>query len=1712
MTQKEASPEPEGMRRTPPVVPLNLGRGDLTLMSRGLVIAPRPWTAPRISITHTPGPTHSYTHTPPYTPVEGQGAGEPRKTALQSDPVSLVQLAPDEHLSLVEIKALLPRRLGERLEDVRAAFKALDPEGSGSVTRGEFRQVVEAFLFPLTQTQLNAMLAKVSKRDSVTVDYMDFLRRYSRVTTAQRPYSSTASSTAQRPYSSTAPSTAQRPYSSTPSSTAQRPYSSTAPSTAQRPDTSTASSTAQRPDTSTASSTAQRPDTSTASSTAQRPYSSTASSTAQRPDTSTASSTAQRPDTSTASSTAQRPFSNTRCVSGSDQRGMTLTEIQQRLKHKIGSNLKNVIRAFRLFDYNRDGQIQQHELRRILESYCFPLSQRDYQRLWTHHSPNNMATMSYKVFLEKLGLESNKYRKFVPEPPKLALGWQEISPPDKIKLRNRAVSQNATGDTQESQGLTQDELQTLFLKKLCVSCTLVWRALQAFDVTHSGLVPQEDLRAVLSSFLFPMSLSTFQSLTCRFGVRATGPVKWKQFLGQFQGPVTEEDSTTPQTDRVPELPDAEEGHRRLTEFYPILKRAFKQLDRGRIGRITRADLRQALEVPRYNLRGPQSSWSSRREPHTPRPRLSPAQVRELLILLDPEHTGVITQPSLELLKPRRVHSSPGRETLHTPTGGRKEEVMEDVAQEEQRELNETQYPQWIEKAPTASDTWTTVKGLLRDKLSDQIGPMLEALGDCDPRQTGSVRHEDLRRIIQCYGLPLSHTHFNKLCEAGLDPGSCRVRYRQFLRALGLPTGETQTGTIHYPRKVSGRLNYQSQNALVNNKPVRSPSATVGGPTVHMVENIMFSKLKERLDHRHVTLDDHIRATARSSDGMVSLSDLKKILDDSGITLDEKQFRKLKVSLGFKDGKMSCSAFLDKYDENQAREQNQASGGNRGNLRAKPRLLTAEDCLGVIKERIENIHGDILSAFRVMDKNCDSVVDRHDFRELYDSLGLVSKEREYQRLLQLLGLQPGANLNYPEFFTLVQSSGKTRRQNFKPANGPDQLHDHLVSNARHRWTDMSKVICRFDEDGQGLVFKKDLRSLLYTYDLPISPDEFEELWARYDGEGRGYLTCAAFLEKLGVDPQEVGHARKDADTTPRDCLPAGATLQDVERVVQGNCEGLSSALTRLDKKREGLVRVEDLKSLLQRYNCPLHRHQLTHLLHTLKVPMDSEDRTLSYVDFLKAFDHVTGKGCEHPPRPCGSPDPAESLEWLSPERAAGRIRELVTASMDILHKAFSAFDRSGNGTVTPLEFRRVLDHFCAHLSDPQFRFLLDRMKLNWENHTVYWRDFLNQFNLCNLDTPEDWSDRVGKAGLPAQPQPLPISEEVVSACLYTITKEIVDLDHTHNNTISKEDFRMMCDRHFMRLTCDQFERVWEKLPVNVLGDLEYREFLKHARGTVGIRDKTTDPVDISPLKSASPPSPGLIDMMSSSPPSLGAIDRMSSSPPALQRPKSTGSNLQRSKSEVGVSSRARRPSTAGGERESPLVDCEEVERRLKGEVQRCWRDIQRRCREEDRERDGEISTRCFLDILQSLNVSVTQKELDRLAVKFDMKDSGRVSYPDFLRHFLLNFKPPAVRQPFERPKLPLPTTPMSGGVLSRQCVEAMLRLYDPVQQVWRSLRQNFVTFDHNRSGKISIKEFRKVLRQFRVNLSEEEFFHLTSFFDKNTTGKISYNDFLRGFLH
>lgn len=67
--------------------------------------------------------------------------------------------------------------------------------------------------------------------------------------------------------------------------------------------------------------------------------------------------------------------------------------------------------------------------------------------------------------------------------------------------------------------------------------------------------------------------------------------------------------------------------------------------------------------------------------------------------------------------------------------------------------------------------------------------------------------------------------------------------------------------------------------------------------------------------------------------------------------------------------------------------------------------------------------DALTAFHVMDKNRDGVVNWRDFRELFESLQFVIKNKEYQRLVDLMGFQNGATLNYAEFFELVHRSSQ-----------------------------------------------------------------------------------------------------------------------------------------------------------------------------------------------------------------------------------------------------------------------------------------------------------------------------------------------------------------------------------------------------------------------------------------------------------------------------------------------------------------------------------------------------------------------------------------------------------------------------------------------------------------------------------------------------------------
>ncbi|XP_041637281.1 EF-hand calcium-binding domain-containing protein 6 [Cheilinus undulatus] len=1229
-----------------------------------------------------------------------------------------------------------------RLDKMRAAFMAVDPERTGLVSRDEFRRVMESLL-PVFKKELQTSINEVCESSGETVDYLQFLQRYSRAPAACGASSSRCS---------------------------------------------------------------------------------------------------------------------VRCFSLNSP--MSLSEIQEHLKEKIGGNLKNMIRAFRLFDYNRGGRIQQQEFRRILDSYCIRLTDKEFQRLWNHYSPNNSSTISYEEFLEKLGFGDSHNFRISPVCTKLEVFSRGKAPLDRVKHQKQKPGDPSI--------LPHMNPQPLFFDKMCMNFTSVWQALQAFDSTCSGLVTPEFLRGVLSRFIFPMNPHSFQRLTSRYGVSETGLVSWRHFMGHFRSSGAEKDDTTVQEDRFSKQPTHDEFKLFFQDIYPQLKEIFHLLDQKEAGRVTRADLRHALERPG--------------ETQILKPHRRHSQITELLNVLDPQHSGVIELTNLEGLDPG-ITSAPTIDTS-TPESNyvQKETRDADVEQKSSDEIQTTQSDDNASLPPASQRR--------EERLCAQITAALKLF---DPQCSGNVTDEDLRTALSCCGISDCNNLLYRLCTSPLSTQQSEKKPQPLLSTLQV------------------------------------------APDVCSILDVVFQRIKSRSEKQDSKLMSKIKDVTQISDGTLSQRDVSKILDECSVILGDKDFNKFTDLLSFRDGRIQSSSFQQKHEgETSADIQQSSEGHSKKEEDVQALLITANQCLAAMKTRIKMVHRDYLSAFRLMDRRRKGVVDRHDFKELYDSLGFFCRDDEYERLLDLIGLHPGGNLNYAEFVDIVENNGK-RKQRTQAERVQQQLHELLSSEAQYKWKDMSKILCQTDSDGCSWVHKNSLRRLLFTYSLPLTSEEFDQLWLRIDTEQKGRVAVGDFLKKLGIH-HEGG---------PKIHLKRNQTTQNNHKRPTTS-DGVSLERTKLN------------------------------------VSMDDDCERISYKDFLSALENKPEKKSECSP---SSPDAGRLIDTALNQR-----RELVTASAPDLHK-----------TMTP--------------------------------------------------------DLAGHQGQ---------KQNIVSGHLHDITKELLELSSSHSSQTHRRSGEAR-----KRLEC-----AWRNVPVKEQKKLQKREPLKQ----FGAQDATPHTERGSP--NIVPPS---------SPEPTGAV----SVGAALQRTRSAPRCSSRHSASVG------RPGTgsqAGG-----------VERRLRGVVQHCWKEIQRSCREEDPQKDGVISTACFLKILQSLSISLTQEQFEQLAMKSDIMTNGCVSYQDFLRHFLLNLKPAENQTKFQRRKLPLPTQ-AAQGVLSKAGMDVILRIYDAIRSSWTPIRRCFLTSDCARTGSVSVQDFRKVLRHFSVNLSEEEFFHLSSYFDGDTTGKICYNNFLWTFLH
>ncbi|XP_044133778.1 EF-hand calcium-binding domain-containing protein 6 [Bufo gargarizans] len=1365
---------------------------------------------------------------------------------------------------------------------------------------------------------------------------------------------------------------------------------------------------------------------------------------------------------------------------------MTLNELETRLKQMISKNLKNFVRSCRLFDYNQNGQIQKHELRRVLENYCFKMKNVEYEKFWNHYCIGKKHTMDYKELLRNLGINVEQQNKPGQESVAQALNWEATTLElEKQKMWRSPSSRNGFN----TEDCTLEDLEKVFRKKISSFHPDLVKAFRSFDVDHTGCVPLDSFKSIINNFVFPLSDRTFHELMSRFRFKTTDPISWEDFLQRFRRPAGIENGQTlpmKSNHRVNSVKAKDlhfsndhilqKLHQHFQEAYPSLKQAFLVLDEGRNGRVSRKELRRIVDCMMF--------------------RITDEQFKELMIILDPEHTGFISYHQfLDLF-----------EEKESVTG--------------HKWLNNTRQP--AKETPVVLSV-DTVESILRDNITTHWKDLSKAVQACDTKGSGIVSRDQLKRILQSYCPSVSEDHFQMIFDQYNYGSSDCVPFIQFFRDLGVSV--SCAGDINgISTDILERNQFQEElRQFDHSDRMREIENQASNLIRKITVDEVIDKLKDCVTKHEFSLKESFLACNKQPNGKITKKDFRKVLQDHELHLEEEQFNALTEKLGFTKEGLSYLDFVSLFEVPSGdgpAEKLHNSPNHRVN-KTKCRYMTAEECLSQLLDKLREGYGDTYSAFYKIDSNRDGLITMHDFRRLLDSFMFIITQKEYERLLNLLGLNLMSTLNYMEFLNLLRRQEKEDcppwlNSFYRPKQSQDcadlaceQAHYYLLTKAQGRWHDLAKTFCEIDSDGNGIIQKKDLRNVLYRFSLPITKSEFEKLWHRYDPEGRGHLTHQEFLQKLGVNfaSGDSGPSKRIIEDNYQTLekhyssqqkinkemqefhkhQTRSLNIKDIEQQIKDKFReyypDFSAAFTKIDKNKDGLITVNDFRQMLEDLNFHLDDDQFLNLLYRLRLRI--LDNKLSYFDFLKMIDD--GRASKYGQRQ-EMIMTTENVQNLIPQKVLVKLKESVKNSQEELHKAFSAFDKDDTGTIKPFELHRILDSFCFKLTDKQFKYVLSKLALN-KNDTIDWRSFLHNFSNFTAEPVSTWVERVERATRPRTGQELTMKDivthiqEVIAARFYSITKDLFNIDYAGINVISKEDFQEFFHKNFMLLTEEQFDILWSMLPLNPYGNLKYHDFLKMFSNEV--------PTTPLPLSRNAEPNYKLQSSVTQGRTSM------------TRRPKTAPSTLNK------PSTPALRPHTAAP-LSAPMINCEQVENKLKSKVSKCWQDIHRACREKDLEKEGHISSTDFSAVLRQFNMDISEEELENLTLKYDLRNNGKVSYSDFLRNVTLGTTPQK-NALLQRMKLQKPRIPVSTGLYGPYFLDAMLRIQPKILSNWRAVRRTFQTHDETRSGYINIQDFKQVLRKIGVNLSEDEFFHIFGYFDKDLKSKISYNDFLSEFL-
>ncbi|KAL8588470.1 hypothetical protein ACOMHN_054049 [Nucella lapillus] len=1519
--------------------------------------------------------------------------------ASRSGRVSSVGLLPGEggdyvprcNLSTIEVEALMREKVRGKYDSLKQAFQTYDVDQNETVTKGEFRRVLESYCFPMTTEQFDTIMNKVEKTHSGAVKYVDFLQKF---------------------YGAGSPNRL-RPVRSGPGA----------------------------------------------------------------------------------------------------PREVNMDVIEKLLRDKISQNLKSVVRGIQLFDYNMDGKIQRHELRRVLENYCFKFTDNQFDKLWLRYDFHHTGLVNYRDFLQRLGVNVKLQGKAPANNAAGALKWPTVV---SQQQQQTAISQFASTRVKEQQKqdeallqvLNFDQIEIEFRSRMRNNYPHLKKAFMAIDKHLDGFVSIEDLRAILSNFTLPMSDQLFTQLMARCGVKGSHRVAWELFLDKFQSPVSVGNGQT-----IPIQPNHKfnpvmetqqtvswdtiwrQLYKHVQTHYPSMKQAFLQFDKNRDGKVTKKEFRQIVEKFTF--------------------RLEDTQFKEMMSQLSLGQGTRISYHDFLTLFEEKESLKEGHKWLQS-------------------------VHRYNDKPKPAIMAWETVEDLLQEKITEYWKNVAENLmlydtagkGYVTPRQMKRVIDrqvlpvsddhfaQQMKRVIDRQVLPVSDDHFAHMLERCEDRREGKVNYVEFLTKLKVDVRPGDlVGLSTQIMDSSGRAEVRRQTDQYVRQRVIDENAALR--TNNMSAEEVIIRIKDKLSQLTPEIRKAFLAFDKRGKGRITKRQFREILANLGMLLTDEQYEELMSRLHLHNGHMEYIDFVLNFGD--PRPPDSASIVRSGNhhvnaIRGDQFGMTADEVETKLRAKLRENFANLRGAFYKFDDNHSGCLTKANFRRMLDSFMFVMPDAEYEKLCERHGITRSTRISYREFLDRFEVTDTAEGHKWlnsvhrfndtfppKPLTA-EEAHQTLRDKAYRQWADLAKAFRQIDSKGNGIISKRELRDLLYKFVMPMTDTEFKRLWARYDEEGKGFISHSDFLEHLGGPEHAPGDhsgpsqriidgshhhialhnslqqechediTQKQANLTSH--MSATEVIRQLKDKIRDSYADMYRAFCKYDTQNKGSLSVDDLQKVLVEQNFYITDEEFFLLLDM--IGMHTDKTRLNYKQFLAAFED--GRKSSYGRRP--TEVRVEEYVDVTPEEAESKLKQKLEKNIDDVTRTLAAFDKDQTGRIRVDELRRILDLYCFRLTSDQWRKVKAGLTIGPDNYVDY-AVFLRNF----VGTEHCRYEQAVQALQNAPPIPVyqlvtvdEVQEKIQEAARFhpqNILRDFQEADYAGIGSVPPDVFREVLNKHVMRLNDEQFERVWTLAPVNEFNNLSYREFLASytEEGAMPPAPKTANP-DMIPRSYTSM--------------SLRPRSRMN-----LQRPAT-----QMSRSYSRASSRC----------STPMVNAESAENQLKAKVFRHWKDIQRHCRNMDKDNSGTISVSELGDLLNQYNIDMPPQDFDSIVTKYDLKENGRFCYGEFIRHFMISMKPKDGPALTARKKLQPLKVPMEAEEEQAEGSDLIGRVRQLVSGHWKDMRREFKVVDKDASGTVNELEFRRILRQFCANLSEEEFDTVVTTFDHTANGQVSYNDFVKRFIY